>query len=146
MAYKKYDAYHLGMQPEEVKEALEGGGGGGGALPDITIGDAGKILVVGNDGKLNLFKDSYTLTFNSDDMTNWTVDYTFEQLATIISTSPVPSRFNMEFNVMNSSIGYSYNVIGGIISKMSNSLISFMLSPTAYVTITDSDSITISLD
>ena len=26
MAYKKYDAYHLGMQPEEVKEALEGGG------------------------------------------------------------------------------------------------------------------------
>lgn len=37
MAYKKYNAYHLGMKPEEVKEALENGGGGGGEIPILHI-------------------------------------------------------------------------------------------------------------
>ena len=39
MAYKKYDAYHLGMQPEEVKEALEGGGASAKDNPTVLSWD-----------------------------------------------------------------------------------------------------------
>ena len=136
---------HLGMTTEELKEALQGGGGGG-VLPEIDPADEGKILVVASDGKLKLLNTTHTITCTSEDGTNWTADVTFNQLQEIINLTTVPIRFNFEFYVGAANIGMAANVIGGIISQGGTSLVSFMLSPTAFVTINESNDVSVYLE
>lgn len=135
----------LGVTEEGKIAPVEAGGVD--ALPEMTSADGGKILVVGTDGKLKLFKSNYPIICTSEDMTNWTADITFNQLSEIIAASTVPLMFNFEFYVNTTLISYAANVVGGYIQPPnSDAFVSFMLGPTAYVTISQADAVTVYFD